>query len=105
MRWVGRFPTAVSSFYSMGAAEEGHAPTEELPSVNEWSFCSTETAAKELAGGVSLLLKDRFADALAGVSIKGGGAAYVVRDLFAKYLPDQSDLFQITRTPRANEQM
>jgi hypothetical protein len=101
----GPLPAGKLTSIPWGAAEDGRAPTEELPSVNEWSFCSTETAAKELAGGVSLLLKDRFADALAGVSIKGGGAAYVVRDLFAKYLPDQSDLFQITRTPRANEQM
>jgi hypothetical protein len=28
----------------MGAAEDDRAPTEELPSVNEWYFCSIGTA-------------------------------------------------------------
>ncbi|HEY6244477.1 MAG TPA: hypothetical protein VIX17_11045 [Pyrinomonadaceae bacterium] len=58
-------------------------------------------------GGLSLLLKDRFADAFAGISMKqkSGGAASMVRHFFTKKLPYEFDLFQITRTPCANEQM
>jgi hypothetical protein len=47
MPWVGHPDLLVSSFYSMGAAEDGRAPTEELPSIDEWYFCSTETAEED----------------------------------------------------------
>jgi len=85
-----------------GAAEDGRAPTEERSRVKGWGFWSTggrpRTAALRLkmfrvltnSPSVrwqgSLLLKNRFADAFAGVSMKqeSGGTAAMVRHFFAK---------------------